>query len=240
MSVAALIAAAGRGSRLGGTRPKQFLPIGGEPMLAKTLAVFQQAPVIDHIVVMVPSGEEHYCREAIVRRYGLAKVRAVVAGGETRQASVVAGLQAVDRSTSIVVIHDAARPFVTEAIIKRVVESARTTGAAIAALPIVDTLKRSVDGRAMTVERDGLWAAQTPQAFRIDLFRNAAERAVLDGFVGTDDASLVERVGQPVALVEGHPANIKITRMDDLVMADEPAMSWDRTTGSASEHPILP
>lgn len=240
MSVTALIAAAGRGSRVGGRRPKQFLPIGGEPMLAKTLAVFQQAPVIDHIVVIVPSGEEPYCREAIVRRYGVAKVRAVVAGGETRQASVVAGLQAVDWSTSIVLIHDAARPFVPEAIIARVVERARATGAAIAALPIVDTLKRSVDGCAMTVERDGLWAAQTPQAFRIDLLRHAVERAASDGFVGTDDASLVERVGHPVALVEGHPANIKITRMDDFVLADETAVSWNRTTGSSSEQPILP
>lgn len=234
MSVVALIPAAGRGTRMGGERPKQFLPLAGSPMLAKTLGVFQRAPAVDEIVVMVPPGEEAYCRETIVDRFGFSKVRAVLAGGATRQASVAAGLSVLGREVSIVVIHDGARPFVSEDLIARVIEAARTTGAAIAALPIVDTLKQSQGGRAVTVEREGLWAAQTPQAFRREVICAAVERALADGFGGTDDAALVERLGLPVVLVEGHPANFKITRTRDLEMAEEMAAVRDRAAGAPS------
>jgi 2-C-methyl-D-erythritol 4-phosphate cytidylyltransferase len=223
VSVTALIPAAGRGTRIGGARPKQFLPLAGVPMLARTLAAFQSSDDIDAIVVVVPAGEETSCRDDIVARYGVSKATRIVAGGASRQASVAAGLRALGADASIVVIHDAARPFVTAGLIRRVLAAAESSGAAIAALPVVDTLKRrSPDGRGLaTVEREGLWAAQTPQAFRRDLIVEACARAAADGFLGTDDASLVERLGHPVTLVEGDPSNLKITRAGDLRVAED-------------------
>lgn len=207
-------------------------------MLAKTLSVFQAVSAIDAIVVIVPSGDEAYCRDEIVERYGLSKVTRIVAGGATRQESVACGLRALGRDVTMAVIHDAARPFVMTALLERVIDAAAASGAAIAALPVVDTLKRRspTDGGAITVDRDGLWAAQTPQAFRHSLLIEAYERAAADGFIGTDDASLVERLGQPVTLVEGHPTNIKITTPDDFQVAAEllslGVVSWGGRTDS--------
>lgn len=223
MSVTALIPAAGRGTRIGGARPKQFLPLAGVPMLARTLAAFQSSDDIDAIVVVVPAGEETSCRDDIVVRYGVSKATRIVAGGASRQASVAAGVRALGADASFVVIHDAARPFVTTGLIRRVLAAAELSGAAIAALPVVDTLKRRLpDGRGLaTVEREGLWAAQTPQVFRRDLIVEAYARAAADGFLGTDDASLVERLGYPVTLVEGDPSNLKITRAGDLRVAED-------------------
>lgn len=224
MSVWAIIPAAGRGSRLGASAPKQFLSLSGVPLLTRTLSVFESCPVIDHVVVVVPPGEEARCRAAMVDPYGFAKVRAVLAGGDARQESVARGLEAVGADVSMVVVHDAARPFVTGDLVRRVVQGAAATGAAVAALRVVDTLKRRPDdgdGLVTTVDREGLWTAQTPQAFRATLFREAVARAAADRFVGTDDASLVERLGIPVTLVEGEPLNFKITRAQDLALAEE-------------------
>jgi 2-C-methyl-D-erythritol 4-phosphate cytidylyltransferase len=207
-------------------------------MLAKTLSVFQAVSAIDAMVVIVPPGDEAYCRDEIVERYGLSKVTRIVAGGATRQESVACGLRALGRDVTMAVIHDAARPFVMIALLERVIDAAAASGAAIAALPVVDTLKRRspTDGGAITVDRDGLWTAQTPQAFRHSLLIEAYERAAADGFIGTDDASLVERLGQPVTLVEGHPTNIKITTPDDFQVATEllslGVVSWGGRTDS--------
>jgi 2-C-methyl-D-erythritol 4-phosphate cytidylyltransferase len=185
--------------------------------------VFESCPVIDHVVVVVPPGDEARCRAAMVDPYGLTKVRAIVPGGDARQESVARGLEAVADHASMVVIHDAARPFVTGDLVRRVVEGAEASGAAVAALRVVDTLKRRPDGDGLvtTVDREGLWTAQTPQAFRATLFREAAARAIAERFVGTDDASLVERLGVPVKLVEGESLNFKITRAQDLALAEE-------------------
>ena len=223
MSVWAIIPAAGRGSRLGGPSPKQFLPLGGQPILARTLAVFDAVPAVDHVVVVVPPGAEARCRATVVEPYGFTKVQAIVPGGGLRQESVARGLDAIGDDASIVVVHDAARPLVTYDLVRRVVEAAGSSGAAVAALPVVDTLKRLAgrDGLVTTVDREGLWTAQTPQAFRAAAFRDAVARAVADGFVGTDDASLVERLGLPVTLVEGEPFNFKITRAEDVSLAEE-------------------
>lgn len=223
MSVWAIIPAAGRGSRLGAPSPKQFLPLSGRPILARTLAVFDAASAVDDVVVVVPPGDEARCRATVVEPYGFTKIRAIVPGGSVRQESVVRGLDAIARDASMVVIHDAARPLVTGDLVQRVIEAAATSGAAVAALPVVDTLKRQAprNGPVTTVDREGLWTAQTPQAFRAALFREAVRRAKVDGFVGTDDAALVERLGLPVALVEGEPFNFKITRAEDLSLAEE-------------------
>lgn len=221
MSVWTIVPAAGRGTRLGATSPKQFLPLSGVPLLARTLAVFDAVSVVDHVVVVVPPGDEARCRE-VVDRHGFTKVRAIVPGGRVRQESVALGLDAIGDDAAIVVIHDAARPLVTSGLIQRVVAAAEASGAAVAALRVVDTLKRPTghDGAVTTVDRDGLWAAQTPQAFRAALFREAVKRAVAEGFVGTDDASLVERLGVPVRLVEGEALNFKITCAQDFSVAE--------------------
>jgi 2-C-methyl-D-erythritol 4-phosphate cytidylyltransferase len=210
VKVAAVIPAAGRGVRLGGAAPKQYLPLAG-------------VPIIDAVVVVVPPGDESRCRCEAVEPYGFVKVRAIVPGGASRQESVARGLDAVEDDASYVVVHDAARPLVSEGLIRRVVEAAAMTGAALAAVPVTDTLKRRVaaGGMLTTVDREGLWAAQTPQAFRTSLLREALARAATEGFVGTDDASVVERLGAAVALVEGEAFNLKITRAEDLVLAEE-------------------
>jgi 2-C-methyl-D-erythritol 4-phosphate cytidylyltransferase len=191
------------------------------PLLARTLAVFERTPVVDHVVVVVPPGDDVSCR-AVLDQYDLRKVRAIVPGGSVRQDSVACGLDAVEADAAIVVIHDAARPLVSRDLIERVIAGAKASGAAVAALPVVDTLKRlgGHNGTVTTVDREGLWAAQTPQAFRTALFREAVKRATLDGFVGTDDASLVERLGSPVTLVEGEALNFKITCVQDFSLAE--------------------
>lgn len=222
--VVAVIPAAGSGSRLGGGLSKQYLPLAGMPILARTLAAFESSAVIQAIVVVVPPGDETRCRAVAVEPYGWTKVLAIVPGGAARQESVARGLDAAGTDASIVVVHDAARPLVSDELIRRVVEAAVVSGAALAALPVVDTLKRRSGGDGgmiATVDREGLWAAQTPQAFRAGLFRDAVARARADGFVGTDDASLVERLGLPVTLVEGEPENFKITRAEDLARAED-------------------
>jgi 2-C-methyl-D-erythritol 4-phosphate cytidylyltransferase len=223
VSVWAIIPAAGRGSRLGAGSPKQFLPLAGQPILARTLAVFEAVSAVDHVVVVVPPGDEGRCRGMMVEPYGFTKIRAIVPGGGSRQESVARGLDAIGLDASIVLVHDAARPLVTGDLVQRVIKAAAGSGAAVAALPVVDTLKRATgrDGAVMTVDREGLWTAQTPQAFRVAVFRDAVSRAVADGFVGTDDASLVERLGLPVTLVDGEPFNFKITRAEDVLLAEE-------------------
>jgi 2-C-methyl-D-erythritol 4-phosphate cytidylyltransferase len=221
--VVAVIPAAGSGARLGGGLSKQYLPLAGMPILARTLAAFESSAVIHAIVVVAPPGDETRCRTVAVEPYGWTKILAIVPGGAARQESVARGLDAAGADASIVVVHDAARPLVSEELIRRVVEAAAVSGAALAALPVVDTLKRGGGdgGMIATVDREGLWAAQTPQAFRAGVFRDAVARARADGFVGTDDASLVERLGLPVTLVEGEPENFKITRAEDLARAED-------------------
>jgi len=220
---------------VGGSRPKQFRPLGEMPLLANTLAVFQSSALIDEIVLIVPPGDEDVCRREIVDRYALSKVTRIVPGGASRQESVAGGLRAVAPDVSLVLIHDAARPFVTADLIRRVLEAAASSGAAIAAIPVVDTLKRrsSPSAGAVTIERDGVWAAQTPQAFHRSLLVQAFAQAAADGFTGTDDASLVERLGHPIALVDGHPANLKITTAEDLEFAED-LIAVRQATGSRS------
>jgi 2-C-methyl-D-erythritol 4-phosphate cytidylyltransferase len=148
------------------------------------------------------------------------KVRAVVAGGVERQESVARGLAAVPQTAPWILVHDGVRPCITPALVRRIVDATRAHGAAIAALPIVETLKRGVEGWVKeTVPRDGLWVIQTPQGFRADLLREAHRRATADGVLGTDDAALVERLGTAVRLVPGLPGNVKITRPEDLPLA---------------------
>jgi len=214
--VAVVIPAGGVGRRLGSRTPKQFLRLGRASILALAAGHFARHPAVSDVVVAAPA--EHLARtqRALAGVRGGARVQ-VVAGGVERQESVWLGMQAVPDSAAVIVVHDAVRPFLTRALIDRVVAAARRGGAAICARPIAETVKRVRGGVVeTTIDRSALWAVQTPQAFRAPLLREAHEKARRDGFLGTDESMLVERLGQPVIVVPGVPENVKITTSDDL------------------------
>lgn len=219
MTCAALIAAGGTGERMGSDTAKQYLRLVGIPILARTIGVFQNHSLIDYIVVTVPPGDEELCRVRIVQTYGLDKVTHIVAGGPTRQTSVYNGLLKLGDGADTVVIHDGVRPLVTPNVITKTLDAARSTGAATACSPVRETVKRKVGGFLETVPRDDLWLAHTPQTFKTLLILQAHEKAIADGFHGTDDAVLVERLGQPVAIVHDTEDNIKITTPADMERA---------------------
>jgi len=215
-SVGAIIAAAGRSGRMGG-RDKLFAVVGGRPLLAHTLIAFDVCRGVDRVVLVLSPESMERGRE-LVAEAGFSKVAAVCQGGERRQDSVCNGLDAL-ASCQWVVVHDGARPLVTAELIERGLEAAKETGAAIAALPIGDTIKEveppGLIGR--TLSRGQLWAAQTPQVFRYDILRQAHQRAQGEA---TDDAALVEKLGYQVKVFEGSPRNIKVTTTADLVIVE--------------------
>jgi 2-C-methyl-D-erythritol 4-phosphate cytidylyltransferase len=218
--VGVVIPAAGKGLRLGGRVPKQFLPLRRIPVIERTIALFESLPAVNEIVVV--ASLEHLKKvRALVARAGFKKVSNVVPGGDTRQDSVWRGLQSFTSVPEIVVVHDAVRPCVTKQVVNEVIRQSRRHGAAVVGVRVTDTIK--VEKRkgfyAGTLERSRLWAVQTPQGFRYDLLVRAHRKARKTGFVGTDEASLVERMRIPVKIVEGNYHNIKITTKEDLVLA---------------------
>lgn len=218
----ALIPAAGMGKRMGASINKQYLLLDNKPILAHTIELFQQAGFIDEIYPVVPSGEIEYCRIHVVERYALDKVKKIVAGGEERQNSVLNGLRAIDcADDDVVLIHDGVRPFVPLHAVQRSIELALEFDGAVVAVPVKDTVKIVRNALVTaTPARDSLWLAQTPQTFRYAAIRAAHELADSDGFTGTDDASLLERIGKKVHVVIGDYRNIKITTPEDLVLAE--------------------
>ncbi len=216
----AIIPSAGMGRRMG-SRKKNYLTLLDRPVLAHTLEAFEKAPSVHSIVVVVPAGDEEFCRDGIVSKYGFKKVIAVVAGGAERQDSVQNGIDAAGKGFDIIAVHDGARPLVTPDIINRTIAAAIEDGAAIAAVPVKDTIKEASNGFVRrTVPRDALLSVQTPQAFSADLLGKAFKKAVEDGFTGTDESSLVERAGFPVKVVEGSYENMKITTPEDMAFAE--------------------
>lgn len=216
-----IIPAAGIGARMHADRAKQMLELGGVPVLVHTLNRFQQCDAIDQIIlVLQPNLTTDVL--GLISRYNLNKVARVVGGGDERQDSVYRGLQVVSESDAgIIVVHDAVRPFVKPEEIRAVVERASSTGAALMAVAATDTIKQVKSGRVQrTLDRRRIYYAQTPQAFRFSLIRDAFEKAYADGFRGTDESQLVERLGHRVSVVEGSPINIKITRPFDLRLAE--------------------
>lgn len=220
--VYAIIVAGGRGSRLVGPVAKQYRPLAGVPILTRTLRVFDGCGAVDRLVVVVPAADIDFVQAAILAPAALCKNVTVVAGGAQRQDSVSNGLAAVAPQASLVVIHDAVRPLVTCEAITACIDAARRYGACIVGLPVWDTLKRVADSGCIeaTLPRERVWMAQTPQAFRADLLRTAHAHARREGVLGTDDASLVERIGAAVHMVPGSPSNIKITTAEDLALAE--------------------
>ncbi|WP_020620113.1 2-C-methyl-D-erythritol 4-phosphate cytidylyltransferase [Paenibacillus daejeonensis] len=218
-SWAAVVVAAGRGTRMGTAESKQYLSLGGKPILARSLALFQAMSEVSEIVLVVGSQDVERC-QAWTQLYGLGKLTSVVAGGADRQESVYLGLQAV--TASWVLVHDGVRPLVSQEAVRRCCSLAEREGAAVLAVPVKDTIKQ-VDGDGLIVatpDRRSLWAIQTPQAFRYDLLLSAHQEAMRSGFSGTDDAMMVEHAGRPVKVAEGEYTNLKITTPEDLPYAE--------------------
>ncbi len=218
--VYAIIPAAGTGRRMGGSILKQYIMLGDKPVLAHTLSAFDRAESVDCIVLAVSLDEREYIEKEIVKRYGIKKPVTYTPGGRERQESVKNALEAIE-DCDIVVVHDGVRPLVVPGVIEGAIQEARRYGAAVAGMPVKDTIKVvSPAGFAVnTPDRTRLWQIQTPQAFQLRLLKEAHKRAAEDGFLGTDDSSLVERLGHPVKLIEGGYGNIKITTPEDVDLA---------------------
>ncbi|HEU5140347.1 MAG TPA: 2-C-methyl-D-erythritol 4-phosphate cytidylyltransferase [Bacillales bacterium] len=218
MNYSVVIPAAGEGKRMNAGKNKLWLELDGKPLIVHTLSVFQNDPACEAIIVAVNPAEKQEMA-ALFARFSLSKAQQLVPGGAERQDSVYKGLKTCG-SEGIVLIHDGARPFVTVELIQRLIARAKECGAAIPGVPVKDTIKKAADGMVIeTLKRSSLWVVQTPQAFRLSLVKEAHEKAEKAGTTGTDDASLVEKLGQPVSMVESDYDNIKITTPDDLVTA---------------------
>lgn len=215
----AVIVAAGSSTRLG--QDKLMLPLGGVPVLARTLRAFQTCPMIDEIILV--TREDRLQELAALReRYCISKLTQVVKGGSTRAGSSLAGVMAASKKATIIAIHDGARPLVTPELIERVVRKAEQRQAAAPTLPLKDTVKElQGDMLVKTPPREGLAAVQTPQAFQAQLIRAALTEALEKKLPITDDCSAVEAIGLPVAAVDGEEENIKITTATDVLLAEE-------------------
>lgn len=216
MNYTVVLPAAGSGKRMKANKNKLLLELFGKPIFLYTLEVFQQDPNCDAIWLAVKEQEQELI-ESHVKRSNLTKVQGYATGGAERQDSVRACLEAIP-PCGVVLVHDAARPFIDPAVIANLVHTAKETGAAIAAVPVKDTIKKAENGIVSeTVDRAQLWMIQTPQAFQYSLLLDATQQAHRDGFMGTDEAMLVERLHRPVAIVESTYENIKMTTPDDLI-----------------------
>ena len=219
MSVCAIVPAGGSGTRMGGTVPKQFQSLKGKPILYHTIKTLQNCETISEIILVVPEKEYETANIDWLRKLEI--VKKVVIGGEKRQDSVYNGFCEVSQDSEIVLVHDGVRPFLSQKMIADSIDAAREYGAAITAIPVHDTIKR-VDTSGLvsqTIDREGLWRVQTPQAFRYSLLLDAFNKAKSENFYGTDEGALIEHLGEPVKIVEGLEQNIKITRPEDLELS---------------------
>src|SRR5512136_5506 len=221
MKADAVIVSAGKGHRFMEGKKKQFHFLEGKPILAHTLDKFEACPLIRSILLVVGQEDMDYCLKEVVEKFEFKKVSQIVPGGKRRQESVKNGIDALQKSAEVVAIHDGVRPFVTRAMIEDSIHSAVRYGAVVLAMPVKDTIKMSnPDGTVLkTLDRESLWQTQTPQTFQAKVIREAYAKATEDGFVGTDDASLVERLGVKVHILPGSYTNIKITTPEDLILA---------------------
>lgn len=219
MDYEVVLPAAGSGKRMGAGTNKLFLPLADKPILIHTLEVFEKDSKCTGIYLAVKPEEREYI-QGLLKKYHITKVKGLPNGGKERQHSVHACLK-VMKDVEIVLVHDAARPFILQSVIDRLVEIAYEKGAAIAGVRAKDTMKKVREGVIVeTVEREDLWAIQTPQAFRFELLRQAEDVAEKVGFLGTDEAMLVERLGHEIHIVESSYENIKITTKEDLIFGE--------------------
>ena len=201
---------------------KPYLNLGDKPILAHTIGALDRNPVIDTISVIVDAADVGVCQSTVIAPNSFQKVKDLVVGGQTRQASVFNGLQSLPTDVNCIIVHDGVRPFVTDEIIFACVEAADNWGAAVAAVPVKDTIKvANADGFIEgTPDRDKLWTVQTPQAFRASALLDAHANARRKGITATDDAMLVEKLGFKVKIVSGSDSNLKITTQEDLIIAE--------------------
>lgn len=223
MNTTAIIVAAGASSRMGEAVSKTYLPIAGRALVLRTLDRFFATETVENVILVIAGKDVQRC-EGLLQADKLLSGRAWVlqTGGTSRQESVYRGLQKLDPDCEIVLIHDGARPFVSPTLIDRCVASARTRQAVVVGVPVRETIKVVSEDRHIisTPSRDSLWEIQTPQVFRRSLIVEAHEWAMRQGLRGTDDATLVEKMGRPVFVLDGEPTNIKITRPEDLIFAE--------------------
>ncbi len=219
----AVILAAGKGTRMNMSINKLYLNIKGRPLLARTLDVFFACSSIHEIVLVIGEDEEELCREKIICNMEHNKPLKLVIGGKERQDSVYNGIKSADKGSELILIHDGARPFVTQAMIEESIKEAKLHKAVAVGMPVKDTIKQ-VDGNGFilnTPDRSGLWIAQTPQTFTLDTIVQAYELSYREKAAATDDAMLVERMGLRVRMIKGSYDNIKITTPEDMALAEE-------------------
>lgn len=214
----AIILAGGKGLRMGTDIPKQFLPIGGMPVLMRTIRRFHEYDASLRIILVLPKAQQDYWKQ-LCEKYQFEDDYAVADGGATRFHSIKSGLQLIpDEEQGVVAVHDGVRPFPAVEVIHDCYEAARQTGAAIPVIPVVETVRKLESEHSHTVPRDHYRLVQTPQTFDIQLHKRAYAQEYNDGF--TDDASVVESLGHPITLVNGNRENIKITTPFDLIVAE--------------------
>lgn len=222
MKADAVIVSAGKGHRFMEGKKKQFHSLAEKPILAHTLDKFETCPMIHSILLVVAEEDMGYCLEEIVEKYRYQKISQIVPGGRSRQESVKNGIDSLPTDVDIVAIHDGVRPFITREMIEESIRAAVRFQAVVMAMPVKETIKMvHPDGTILkTLDRESLWQVQTPQTFQVNVIKEAYQRATRDGFVGTDDASLVERLGVKVHILPGSYTNIKITTPEDLLLAN--------------------
>jgi 2-C-methyl-D-erythritol 4-phosphate cytidylyltransferase len=212
----AIIVAGGKGLRMGGEQPKQFIPVEGRPVLMRTLDAFHACDASIQLILVLPHDHQAYWHE-LCAQYQFAVPHRIADGGATRFHSVQSGLSLVDAPEALVAVHDGVRPFVSPEVIRRCYAEAEAHGAVVPVIPVVETVRQLVGEGSKTVARDAYRLVQTPQTFRATLLRRAYEQPYTDAF--TDDASVVEALGSAVSLVDGNRENIKLTTPFDLIVA---------------------
>jgi 2-C-methyl-D-erythritol 4-phosphate cytidylyltransferase len=226
--VHAIIVAAGKGNRMSGSVRKQYIALDGIPILEHTLNIFDSCAKVNQIIVVVPDEDLDFCRKKILRPAKLQKDVSLIAGGSVRQDSVYNALKIIKPDEGIVIVHDGVRPFLRQKHLVACIKGAAELGACILGIPAFDTVKK-VNPKGVIIQthkRDTLWLAQTPQVFEVKLIKKAHEKARQEGFIGTDDASLVERLGAAVKIIPGSRSNIKITNPEDLNLARAIIKDW--------------
>ncbi|MEE9496746.1 MAG: 2-C-methyl-D-erythritol 4-phosphate cytidylyltransferase [Desulfobacterales bacterium] len=231
--VRAIIVAAGKGNRMSGSVRKQYIALDGIPILGRTLNIFDSCVKVNQIIVVVPDEDLDFCRKEILTPAKLQKDVNLIAGGSERQDSVYNALKIIEPDEGIVIVHDGVRPFVRQAHLVACIKGAAELGACILGIPAFDTVKKVNPNNEIiqTHQRDTLWLAQTPQVFEVNLIKKAHEKAKQEGFRGTDDASLVERLGAVVKIIPGSRRNIKITNPEDLNLARAIIKDWPNEAG---------
>ena len=222
MKTAAILLAGGKGERIGGNSPKQFLSLLGKPLLFYSLESFNASPQVDSIYLVLPEEEINSFELNFLSKFSVPKLQKIVSGGATRQDSALNGFQQISKDTEIVIIHDVARPFVRQEMIEQSIVAAKKWGAAIVASPVSDTIKEVREDKSVhkTLDRKNLYQVQTPQTFQYSVLKEGLEWAYQNNFQATDEATLVEKIGKSVRVVESDSTNLKITTPTDFLLAE--------------------